>query len=619
MKTVLGILYFCLCIGHCQVVAVYPMCGQPLSSMSGCCMLSQGSLRCTEVTCPDGYYNVVSSSTGSDSETSSEDNEAIVVFIYLRRRTRMSRKQASVECGQSFILSESQISLSWRETSFLPSPIISPQWQISEDFPWSGGVLKATSYGVCLEVGQGAVDITDTVTIRGAVSTDLTNAYDVLPLPPDEVIVSPVVEFFAGFYFRFEKQVRIVLPHFLSSDLPGDLVRVYEFHSENGRIKCCRLQVINTEDENPATTGYLFCGSKREIHVFTNHFSGYVCTVCEEACVGYYKPPEVSLRALAKHVLRCNGKREVMVRLDLWDSRFFSPDIQQNRQRTEVSTEDRQMVLVAERKLKSLDDSPDVGNTFIGARFQLSEEQTTFWSHVKTGGVNVCPMEQRLHVKELYPCRHQRPHNSMKWLLSDAKTNAPQEFECFIFVGYIDSGTPIAGSSFGNDQQKIIFMEYPQSVILPIRRAMKLDEDHPDSLRPLEQTGHGGLAEAKPSQTTHSENTNVKNLASLLQSSSLDSQTSSVNISQGCSMLRHESHSGHVRELSDTPTPNPVSIQHVNSINSLKLYVCTPPTRDEALGDLVFGADCGDTQERGSSLRNSVNRNITYPTPASDQ
>ncbi|XP_025091542.1 uncharacterized protein LOC112562476 [Pomacea canaliculata] len=337
--------------------------------------------------------------------------------------------------------------------------------------------------------------------------------------------------------------------------------------------------------------------------------------------MGYYKPPEVTLQALAKYVLRCDEKREVIVRLDLWDSRFFSPDIQRRRQRTEVSTEDRQMVLVAERKLKSLDDSPDVGNAFIGARFQPSEDQTTCWSHVRTGGVNVCPIEQRLHVKELYPCRHQRPHNSMKWLLSDAKTNAPQEFECFISVGYIESQTLIAGSSFGNDQQTIIFMEYPQSVILPIRRAMKLDEEHPDSLRPLEQTAHGCLAEAKPSQTTHSENTNVKNLASLLESSSLASQTSSVNNSQRCIMLRQEVHSGHVRELSDTPTVNPVSIQHVQSINNLNLnvYSSTPSARDEALGERVFGADYGDTQERHSSVRNSVNHNITYPTPASDQ
>ncbi|XP_025092009.1 uncharacterized protein LOC112562753 [Pomacea canaliculata] len=253
--------------------------------------------------------------------------------MYHRRWTLKCQSRYEQVGKYELIRSKSQISR--KDPLSLPSPVISPQWQISEHFSWSGGVLKVASSGVCLEVGEGAVNISDVVTICGAVSTDLTNAYDVLPLPEDEIIVSPIAEYFAGFRFQFEKPVRIVLPHFLSSDLPGDFVRVYEFHSENGRIQCCRLQMINTEDENPETTGYLFCGSKREIYVFTNHFSGYVCTVCEEACVGYYKPPEVTLRALAKYVLRCNGKREVIVRLDLWDSRFFSMDIQQSRQRTE--------------------------------------------------------------------------------------------------------------------------------------------------------------------------------------------------------------------------------------------------------------------------------------------
>ncbi|PVD32648.1 hypothetical protein C0Q70_08092 [Pomacea canaliculata] len=323
------------------------MCHEASSNMSRCCMLSPVALRCTKVTCPVRYYPVFNSSTSTDFNTSLDDNE-----VPAQKETTVTYQESSGTLAPSLstttpqsVSDESKEEVSANQSnsdaaSFRPltseaprhlenisqkaPPLAlmaddnSPQWQISEHFSWSGGVLKVASSGVCLEVGEGAVNISDVVTICGAVSTDLTNAYDVLPLPEDEIIVSPIAD-------------------------------------------------------------------------------------------------------------------------------------------------------------------------------------------------------------------------------------------C--------------------------------------------------------------LAEAKPRQTTHSENTNVKNLASQLESSSLDSQTSSVNISQGCSMLRHESHSGHVRELSDTSSANPFSIQHVRS-----LYVncSTPSPRDQALGNLVFGAECVDTQERDSSLRNSVNHNMTYPTPASD-
>ncbi|PVD32268.1 hypothetical protein C0Q70_07701 [Pomacea canaliculata] len=270
--------------------------------------------------------------------------------------------------------------------NILPDPVLSEDWQFSNEFSVMGGKLQGNDSDVILEIPVGGIGKDEVVTIHGAVSTDLNKAYSKLDLPKDEVIVSPIVEYFAGLGFTFQKAVKIVLPSFMPPNVSLEHIHVYQFHSENNKVHCYRLQTLNTNMEHFEVDTY-----GRQIHIVTHHFSGYLCTVCEKACADYTKPHDITLQVYAKHVLRDDNTREP----------------------PENSTKNRQMLLITREKLPRLPAGVEVEGIEVGGRLGMGDTQKDLWTHVTDGATVLKPVLQEFDAD--YRCSLMPDGTSGSW------------------------------------------------------------------------------------------------------------------------------------------------------------------------------------------------------------
>ncbi|XP_025089351.1 uncharacterized protein LOC112561223 isoform X2 [Pomacea canaliculata] len=358
--------------------------------------------------------------------------------------------------------------------NILPDPVLSEDWQFSNEFSVMGGKLQGNDSDVILEIPVGGIGKDEVVTIHGAVSTDLNKAYSKLDLPKDEVIVSPIVEYFAGLGFTFQKAVKIVLPSFMPPNVSLEHIHVYQFHSENNKVHCYRLQTLNTNMEHFEVDTY-----GRQIHIVTHHFSGYLCTVCEKACADYTKPHDITLQVYAKHVLRDDNTREVIVRLDMWDARFSIKDFQKP---PENSTKNRQMLLITREKLPRLPAGVEVEGIEVGGRLGMGDTQKDLWTHVTDGATVLKPVLQTMELNRFYPsrCHTMDFPCCFSWELQNQTDILPQmEFECFVYVGYI---SPKERARTADDTN--IFMTDVPPVGITVRRAKEFDADYRCSLMP---------------------------------------------------------------------------------------------------------------------------------------
>nr|KAG5710819.1 hypothetical protein BaRGS_026970 [Batillaria attramentaria] len=211
-------------------------------------------------------------------------------------------------------------------------PVFSPDWQFSQHISTTGGCVQGDQSDVILDIPQGALSQEQVVEIRGAVCTSLDEVHKQLSLPEDEYIVSPVVEYFAGPGFRSQKAMRVVMPHFLHPAFSGSSVKVYHFRRDRlGSVVCEPVLRVERDDlkyhSAAASSQVYVLAENRQIHVLTNHFSGYFCTDCGQE----YPPPELLLEVHAKHVEKAANKTMAAVRLDVWDSRFNIRDFREVR------------------------------------------------------------------------------------------------------------------------------------------------------------------------------------------------------------------------------------------------------------------------------------------------
>lgn len=208
-------------------------------------------------------------------------------------------------------------------------PVLGPPWGRKQVFSYAGGFLQEEKSDVQLHVPVGAVEKATTVEILSMISTDLDDAYRAMPLPGDEYIISPVVEYFAGHDFLFLKPVHILLPVFLPTNCSEDEISVYTFNRHVlGHIELTKLRLQskdNTERDQTQSGTYYFA-EKNRIVVVIDHFSGCFCT-----CKAELSPQHLNLVMFGIDAPKDQGGREVHVRLEIWDNRLDIKDFEKVR------------------------------------------------------------------------------------------------------------------------------------------------------------------------------------------------------------------------------------------------------------------------------------------------
>jgi hypothetical protein len=213
------------------------------------------------------------------------------------------------------------------QTKLNLKPVLSPEWASTETFTAVGGVLETHFSAVKLEVPAKAVERGTHVSVKFAPSTNLASAYNLLSMLPKNVyIASPVAEFYAGSDdFKFQRPVRISLPHFLPANVSAGQVKVFMFcRDSTGSIILKELRLENKDNQKRTETDVFFLEGDRAV-VLTDHFSGYFCAHCETGFV----PQELNLVLLARVMNRRHGaRREMDVRLEIWDNRLKVKDFE---------------------------------------------------------------------------------------------------------------------------------------------------------------------------------------------------------------------------------------------------------------------------------------------------
>lgn len=194
-----------------------------------------------------------------------------------------------------------------------PLPMFNKHWQDRVSLSAEGGRVQRKGSDVVLQVRSGAIEVDTKVTVHSAICSKEVYIKHKLQLPAAETIVSPLVEFWAGPDFHFQKHVEIILPTCLPSDYDINLLHVYCITNEQtkGQMNVTRMERQLSElpdDESPAAYFYVNDG---QVHMMTSHFSGYVCTYCG-LC------QDIGLEVYAAHT-RENGSLNVSIIAHFWD------------------------------------------------------------------------------------------------------------------------------------------------------------------------------------------------------------------------------------------------------------------------------------------------------------
>ena len=228
----------------------------------------------------------------------------------------------------------------------LPPPIVSVHWQASWTVRPEGGCFRKTGSDVILQVPPEAVQENSGVTVHAAICVDMDRIRRLLNLSDDEQIVTPLAEYWAGQDFRFQSPVSITLPHFLPPEYDPDLVRVYHVtRTHHGRIIPTRINEdpeTGKVPEDGATTlddsdvrledKQLGCIQSEESHIqlFTDHFSGYVCTYCDTEVKKNGRPrPQLYVMGSGSLTATPDSRCHLDVFASIWDGRIKVADCRQ--------------------------------------------------------------------------------------------------------------------------------------------------------------------------------------------------------------------------------------------------------------------------------------------------
>ncbi|XP_070189353.1 uncharacterized protein [Littorina saxatilis] len=325
-------------------------------------------------------------------------------------------------------------------------PIFSRSWQFQESFSSGGGQLQGADSDVVLSLPENAI-VADSqrVTIYGAVSTDLDSVQEKLKLCEEEVISSPVVEYFAGEMFSFRDTVCISLPHFLPPGVAECEIKVYQAHQDDeGKIYTELLRCsADTEPKSDkraaeestdvvalgdATSVGTFCLSKdNRINILTRHFTGYFCTVCRKQLDPYL----IAIRLYGEHVRRLT--QEVDLNLFIGDQRLNIRDFR----KTVIPDATKEQTFVACQTLAPVP-ADDVASVQLGVSLGFLEDAQTVWVHKRRpGGAPLFPAQKRLDLLGFSPCCCKEPKRVEWALYLPTGTDGPQWFEGFIDIGFV--------------------------------------------------------------------------------------------------------------------------------------------------------------------------------------
>ena len=225
----------------------------------------------------------------------------------------------------------------------LPPPIVSVHWQASWTVRSEGGCFRKTGSDVILQVPPKAVQEDGGVVVHAAICAEVVRIRRLLKLSDNEQIVTPLAEYWAGQDFRFQSPVSITLPHFLPPDYDPNLVRVYHVtRTQDKRIILTRInedpETGKVPEDGATTLDYSDvrleekhpgCIQTEESHVqlFTDHFSGYVCTYCVKKVKENGRPrPELYLMASGSLTATPDSRYYLDVFASVWDGRIKVAD-----------------------------------------------------------------------------------------------------------------------------------------------------------------------------------------------------------------------------------------------------------------------------------------------------
>lgn len=217
----------------------------------------------------------------------------------------------------------------------LPSPVFSRTWQAASLFTRKGGTLRKPGSDVILHVPPYAVKSDDGVEVHAAVCADVAQIRRLLKVSEDEQVVSPLAEFWAGRDFRFHRPVSVALPHWLPENHDPALVQVYHVtRSNNGHVDFTELNrrsqksctsgskdATSLSDPDIGEVGY-FSLEEDQISVFTDHFSGFVCTYCLKKGKTSYRPELYLTASGSISVPRDSLPAHVDMYAHVWDKRI---------------------------------------------------------------------------------------------------------------------------------------------------------------------------------------------------------------------------------------------------------------------------------------------------------
>ena len=228
----------------------------------------------------------------------------------------------------------------------LPPPIVSVHWQASWTVRPEGGSFRKTGSDVILQVPPEAVQEDGGVVVHAAICADVVRIRRLLNLSDDEQIVTPLAEYWAGQDFRFQSPVSITLPHFLPADYDPEHVRVYHVtRTHGGRIILTRINEDPETGKVPADGATTLddsdvrleekqpgCIQSEESHIqlFTDHFSGYVCTYCDKEVKKYGRPcPQLYVMASGSLTATEDPRNRLKVFASIWDGSIKVADFRQ--------------------------------------------------------------------------------------------------------------------------------------------------------------------------------------------------------------------------------------------------------------------------------------------------
>ncbi|KAK7093396.1 hypothetical protein V1264_007159 [Littorina saxatilis] len=335
----------------------------------------------------------------------------------------------------------------------VPSPIFSSDWQDSQTFFAEGGFLRQTGSDVILHVPPGAVERNTQIKVHSSICADVDHIRHLMNLSENEEVVSPLVEYWAGEDFEFQRPVTITLRHCLPADFDADMVQIYHLTrghgsdldlaiskikkavdlSEDGRLTMAASADVHenaqgnfsmewTQQDLEGGGFYLFdSDTAGNVQIKTNRFCGYVCTFCHAK-----KKKNVELYAAGSGSSSDESRPVINVSVHVWDAKLKVADF---RKLYEIEADTREPVHLLE----------DLKDSLLYVRLRIIEETADAVRHCEDEhGQLVKPLQKGFDLPKILSCRkclHKGKIKpiSYKWLLKQYDT-VQNNMSCFRFA-----------------------------------------------------------------------------------------------------------------------------------------------------------------------------------------